>query len=663
MVELCELNLIDQGLECQWPPDIDQHIAELEFERSLDGDGSSLFSSMTVDPSIISTDSLDIEKLHAQCEVNKNDYKLTFEDSGQWASGNFTTWGRIRSTEPLDDKTSSLPELGASPRKISSAAEKRPSSLLATFVDRQTDYEYAELYMGNGRYVDVNDNEIGFVPQSTAAMQSADRWRFFSRIPEHVPMKSSRTFADLEARAPPLDFMAMEHQTPNLCRSSTSLSDIMLKAKEGFADEEKLEMSVLNALGKQGPDSGLGSSVSATSGPAHIEDWSSLAVLLPKHVVEACSFFKANSQLLFGSQQSNNIERLTPRKNVACRTCFGVRRRLHPPMWAHPASVQHVLCDCASSEVLERSYRSVRDQNCASARLMLRAQELSIVGLPIYDSKRMLVERVVEGVAEVVRGNDSSSLCVALEALVSDGLKDKHPWDMIVAFTSPGPATKSVYSLVCELNNGRKKPDSRVSLFFGELVRMGAVDCWIAYVVLKETFLQKFYIDSAFLLRACTAYRSLLFRLIENLEVLSVLEEGFQLRRYRMTRTASHLQQPSRLHSDSRVPKSSSVPARLSAQRRTVSCVPCSNLLRRSRIPQLADRPKHISSGVPATFIRNCYASAIDDCDKPGMLAVTQGELLRVLRTRGTLAHCCRTRPRHDRVSLGLVPLSNLTKK
>lgn len=194
----------------------------------------------------------------------------------------------------------------------------------------------------------------------------------------------------------------------------------------------------------------------------------------------------------------------------------------------------------------------------------------------------------------------------------------------------------------------------------------GSVDCWIAYVVLKESLLRKYYIDSAFLLRACTAYRSLLYRLLENLEVLSVLEEGFSLRtcgRYRISRTASHLQQPSKLPSDSRVPKSSSVPARLSTQRRTMSCVPCSHLIRRSRIPQLAYRPKHVSSGVPSTLARNYFASALGDFSKPGMLAVTRGELLRVLTTRGTLAHCCRMRPRYDCVSLGLVPVSNLSTK
>lgn len=78
MVELCELKLVDQNLESQWPADIDQHIAQLDFQRSTDEEDTSLFSSMTLDPSIISTDSLDIEKLHARCEVCHFSFKFCF---------------------------------------------------------------------------------------------------------------------------------------------------------------------------------------------------------------------------------------------------------------------------------------------------------------------------------------------------------------------------------------------------------------------------------------------------------------------------------------------------------------------------------------------------------------------------------------------------------
>lgn len=640
-------------MECQWPPDIDQHIAQLDFERSTDDEDNSLFSSMALDPSIISTDSLDMEKLHARCEVNKNDYKLTFEESGQWASGNFTTWGRIRSTEPLDEKTNSLPELNSVPRATTN--EQRPSSLLATFVERQPDYEYSELYMGNGRYVDLNDNEIGFVPQSTAALQSADRWRAANRLPANPPLKPRRTFADLQSRAPQLDFMAMQHPMPSLCQSSVSLSEIMVKVREGAIEEDKLDLSVLNVLEKHGPDSGLGSSASATSGPSHIEDWPSLAILLPKHVVEACSFFKANSQLLIGS---NNIERATPRKSEACRTCFGVRKRLHPPIWAQPASARHVLCDCTTSEILDRSYGSAREakERCsASNRLKLHAQELSIVGLPIYDAKRMLIERVVEGVAEIARGSGASSLCAAMETLVADGLKNRHPWHMIVAVTAPGPATGNVYALVKELDSSEKSLNSRVSIFFNELLRLGSVDCWICYVVLKENVLRSLYSDGAFMLRASTAYRSLLWRLIENLELLTVLEKRSCTRPHAAT---SHVE-ASRLASDSRVPKSSSMPARLSRSPKAHS-MSNTRSLRRTRIPQLSVRPVRAISTGASSCSRTSFASAIDDLDQPGMLPVSRGERLRVLTMRGPLARCCRVRPRRDRVFQGLIPTSNL---
>uniref|UniRef100_A0A1I8EM16 RUN domain-containing protein n=1 Tax=Wuchereria bancrofti TaxID=6293 RepID=A0A1I8EM16_WUCBA len=652
MVELCELKLVDQNLESQWPADIDQHIAQLDFQRSTDEEDISLFSSMALDPSIISTDSLDIEKLHARCEVKKNDYKLTFEDSGQWTSGNFTTWGRIRS---------------------------------------------------NGRYLDVNDNEIGFVSQSTAAVQRADRWRAANRLPPNPPMKPRRTFADFQAiRSPHLDFMVLNHNMPSLCQSSLSMSTIVDKLKEGVLEDENFDFSLVNVLEKRGPDSGLGSSATASSGPSHIEDWPSLALLLPKHVAEACSFFKANSQLLTGT---NNIERIIPRRNEACRTCFNVRKRLHPPVWAQPARARYILCDCVTSEIVDRN-SSAQDQLTSFGQLRLRAQELSIVGLPIYNAKRKLVEKVVEGVAEVARGGSPTNLCSTLEMLLADGLKIKHPWDMIVTVTAPGPATNSVYSLVHKLDKSEKSLNSRVEAFFNELIKLGSIDCWMCYVVLKENVLARIYYDGAFMLRASTAYRSLLWRLLENLELITLLE-------YRSSNNLSSQEWPntilleaSRLASDSRVPKSSSMPARLSNQKLNSTYNDRTNsvhfihsndtqLLRRSRIPLLSQRPVRTKSSVEACFNSNrslrllsrergatsasatppsqklyshggintgcCLASAIDDFNEPGMLEVSRGERLRILTTRGQLARCCRLQPRHDRVLQGLVPTSNLT--
>ncbi|VDK36749.1 unnamed protein product [Gongylonema pulchrum] len=225
----------------------------------------------------------------------------------------------------------------------------------------------------------------------------------------------------------------------------------------------------------------------------------------------------------------------------------------------------------------------------------------------------------------------------------------------------------------------------------------------MCYVVLKENVLAKIYYDGAFMLRASTAYRSLLWRLLENLELITLLER-------RSASTSCQDQQPSntilmeasRLASDSRVPKSSSMPARLSNSRpNNTNSVQCSNsngaqFMRRSRIPLLSARPTIMrrakSSG--ATYSNNnnnnnqwsssrvgdlasagdrtppsprdapaagcCLASAIDDFNEPGMLSVSRGERLRILSTRGRLARCCRVRPRHDRVLQGLLPVSIL---
>lgn len=189
-----------------------------------------------------------------------------------------------------------------------------------------------------------------------------------------------------------------------------------------------------------------------------------------RHVVEACSFFKTNSALLTGS--SNNIDRklsvnrphtspaqthslrrtvsgCTP-SEAPCRTCFSVRKRIHPPNWAQPPTSRHVLCDCSSSvyardttssEILPQELApSARSRISLSSKLKLHAQELSIIGLPIYAAKRTLVEHVVEGVAEIARGASASIiLWSALERLLADGLKEGLcPWNVVVDVTGPG---------------------------------------------------------------------------------------------------------------------------------------------------------------------------------------------------------------------------------
>lgn len=36
-----------------------------------------------------------------------------------------------------------------------------------------SDYNYSEVYLGNGRYVDLNENEIGYVPKNTSSIQKS----------------------------------------------------------------------------------------------------------------------------------------------------------------------------------------------------------------------------------------------------------------------------------------------------------------------------------------------------------------------------------------------------------------------------------------------------------------------------------------------------------
>lgn len=206
MVELYSLKLLGVNGDLTG---IDQDIAQLEFESSLIDQSLNL----GLDPSMI--DSLDMEKIHQKCETNKNDYKIVFDDSGQWTTSgianspddeiteetasNLTTWGRIKSAEPFEATTNSLPEIRKRNLLSPTTAiilQPRPASLVANFVERQADYECA---LNDGRILDVNDNEIDFVPESTAPFQKICK----NRRPITTPLKPPRrTFADLENAIP-----------------------------------------------------------------------------------------------------------------------------------------------------------------------------------------------------------------------------------------------------------------------------------------------------------------------------------------------------------------------------------------------------------------------------------------------------------------------------
>lgn len=210
MVELCELHMMPE--EDQWPDDIDARIAALNFC----GEDSMLFES--VDPSV-STDSLDSQQFRERCQMKKEDFQLAFADSGHWQSGindNLTTWGRIRTSEPLDERTASAPDVWNVKRSDSARSPNRPNSLIANFVSGDAT-----------RFVDVNDNEIR---EANEEIIRKDRWRRDSaRRCSSGGQNQKRTFADIleknvtaptsmaitssdNEKPPKLDFLAMHHE-------------------------------------------------------------------------------------------------------------------------------------------------------------------------------------------------------------------------------------------------------------------------------------------------------------------------------------------------------------------------------------------------------------------------------------------------------------------
>lgn len=317
MVELYDLNLVTGMRNNEaaptsttdldhWPVGgIDEHIANLDFETSSIANEESIFSSIAaMDVGLISTDSLDMEQLRQRCETKKNDYKLTFEDSGQWTTsgfgtgtspsgvaiqldedlseeerrqsadlllnndgdypnGTFTTWGRIKSVEPpYDPKITSMPSVAFRQPNIGvQTQERRPTSLLADFVERQQlsnnsippqDYEYSEQYLGQGRYVDLNENEIGYAPINTAPIQqgastplkrslppipqntttpttSKDRWQTAHQRTTTSSAPPRRTFANLnsgnDALAPDLNFLSLPFKVCSFAQLPSSIKD------------------------------------------------------------------------------------------------------------------------------------------------------------------------------------------------------------------------------------------------------------------------------------------------------------------------------------------------------------------------------------------------------------------------------------------------------
>ncbi|EGT50214.1 hypothetical protein CAEBREN_01404 [Caenorhabditis brenneri] len=583
MVELCELHMMPD--EDQWPDDIDARIAALNFC----GEDSMLFES--VDPSV-STDSLDSTQFRERCQMKKEDFQLAFADSGHWQSGineNLTTWGRIRTSEPLDERTASAPDVWNN--KIMRSTTNRPNSLIANFVSGDAT-----------RFVDVNDNEIRDAANEEIIRK--DRWRKDSAARRSSQNISKRTFADIleknaggscgsspresgeveEKPAPKLDFLAMHHEMPSLCESFTaSFRDAIIKTQKGEQPLPSITSTNDFPLFFQedSPDSGLG-----CSGPSHIEDWQSLSVLLPKHVAEACSFFKSNTQLL-----SSSISKQVPSTSSNVLTSNCIDRRFHG-------------ISASANEACRTCYRVRRS---------------------------------------------------AMRCLIEDGLLEGiSAWTMIQTVTSKGPATKDVHSIVKQLEECSKSDSVKVEIFFEELIRENSLDCWLCYIVLKEKVLKTLYSDDSFLLSASAEYRTLLWRMVDSLSLLPVIEArgDTSMTHNQYTKSMQQWGGASRIASDSRVPKSSSVPSRLAT-------APS----RRSRIPLSTSRTSSITSttsNTPRTPSSRIRLASVMGAFQLANFSLEDGEKVRVLSTRGGLARCVRLTSSLAQINNGVVPIERL---
>ncbi|CAD5207102.1 unnamed protein product [Bursaphelenchus okinawaensis] len=714
-----------------WPLSVlDEQIAELDFGSSL-MEEQSMFSSIGLDVALISTDSLDMEQLRQRCETNKNDYKIAFEDSGQWTTsgfgtgaspsngattgleefssdertsygnesleapnGNLTTWGRIRSVEPFDDHTKSMPSHVQLRSPLPSATKDRPTSLVANFMGRQSSSSHKDTtschkdtscchkdlschkdavsITSEGRLVDVNENELDCASASTSRYtepKTEDRWEKAHKT-SSIPPK--RTFAELEPSKSSVDlkFLHLPFYLPSFCRTSAPLDQLLKEANSKDRpttarlnqlrkelDSESLygrEMKASASSPSLGvtliePDSGLGRS---SSGPLHIEDWPSLSLLLPKNVVETCCFFKSNVSLLGGSQVKKSGPWLQSTQS-------------EKPSKSTPTAQKPPLLSRSSTTTLKHN-RHVK----------LNAAELANIGLPSYDAKRRLVEAAVEGVAGILRGESAQLLFRGLEQLIADGLLASYTsWDVVLTATKPGKATGWVHDLVLKLENEEKNVDAQLRTFLEELLKSHSLDGWLSYVVMKERELCSMYSEDAFLLHASTAYRSLFWRLIESLELLSVLSRCQQ---GNLEESFFNQYDASKLPSDSRVPKSSSVPARLGnvAGRRGWSCtslqpkdLPVSYLLDdvvtrpASKIPVSFSRETQSTNSSTLTKSRrsrSLLAKARESTGHSTHLSLVKGEPVRVLDVQGGLARVARLETKAGQIAHGTVPTKYL---
>ncbi|XP_075232079.1 uncharacterized protein LOC142330581 isoform X2 [Lycorma delicatula] len=116
---------------------------------------------------------------------------------------------------------------------------------------------------------------------------------------------------------------------------------------------------------------------------------------------------------------------------------------------------------------------------------------------------------------EMLSQHSLNSLCPALYALLSDGLKptietpfgdiNNSVWQVIEASSQQGPMTKALNELVVKLNSEDVLTEGVVKFnaFIFGLLNVQGLDVWLSYLRTRESVLRKHYLDDGLLLTAC----------------------------------------------------------------------------------------------------------------------------------------------------------------
>lgn len=473
------------------------------------------------------------------------------------------------------------------------------------------DYEYAEFYV-NGRYVDMNHNEIGYtVPPTVIQQQHND-------VPVDPPAKPPRTFTTLleeklllqnntnnnnvmnkvvgaekidkssqtdnnvdrfnysipnqitvagwakddESRnRNGLEFLRLPFEIPALGASLTPFlanflgeNESMTPKQEGnivakMYDRKDILAEVDHIPPADPPKLILKSKCEKfenvnlngdAGGPNHVQDWDSLAALLPNNVVDACRFFKTNSQFL------RNIDK--PDYHHNRRQCDRTPSASSSNSEIYRKKRSRRYCRCKEDEFVEND----TDVDCSSSpsnRLInVEVEFTASVQKQLTDEKLTSLKNLLNDIEEhcseiqqnfkhnninLVNCKDQNnqkqqhsllgtlifnSLCPTLELLVSEGLlQDKSLGDVMKSSRIVDIATRSICGMILNLRGAasdsrgggqRGERSLQFAVFIDSLLSSRSLDVWLCDLISDRQLVAENYSKLSYiglLSRACSA--------------------------------------------------------------------------------------------------------------------------------------------------------------